>query len=238
MILSTFAHRLRGTKPARPAVTKVVGLLLRDELPTHSGAGVRRFAESLTGRLPSGGVSVRQFSEALRGERPVASITPGRERRRLFESCQLDDGKTVNDAKAGVIKDVKILGLESANRRRYTEEAVVAAIGMYEGCKVNLDHPAGNPNASRRVKDRFGKLVNVQFTNGELRGDLRFNPEHKMAGSIRWFAENEPESLGLSHNAIGMGKTDAAGVFVIDKIISVRSVDLVADPATTKSLFA
>jgi hypothetical protein len=45
-----------------------------------------------------------------------------------------------------------------------------------------------------------------------------------------------PESYGLSHNAHGEGEENADGIFVVRKILDVRHVDLVADPATTRGL--
>jgi hypothetical protein len=235
MILSTFARRLRGERRPNPVGVHVTGLLLRDELPTGGGRRFARFAEALTGQRHSGGVSVRQFSEALSGKIPLASIRGNRQTRKLRESVNQDDGLSMGNGEA-VLRDVFILGGESQNRRRYTAQAVTDALGLYEGARVNIDHPDHNPAASRRVKDRFGRLSNVRMVDGELRGDLAYNPEHSMASSVRWFAENDPSAIGLSHNAVGAGKTDANGIFVIDKILSVRSVDIVADPATTTGI--
>lgn len=39
------------------------------------------------------------------------------------------------DRDAGVIRGVKLLGLNSRNGRRYREGALVEAIGLYEGAK-------------------------------------------------------------------------------------------------------
>jgi hypothetical protein len=230
-----FAHRLRGAKPVNPVAVTVVGLLLRDELSVRSRAGIRRFVDAVKGERTFSGKAVRQFSEALAGRTCIASITGNRQTRELRESCNQGAGLSVGDGEA-VLHDVFILGPESQNRRRYTPQAVMDALGMYEGVKVNLDHPEHNPAASRRVKDRFGKLTDVRFEGGQLRGNLHYNPRHRMAETVKWWAENDPSAIGLSHNAVGQGKTDAGGVFVVDKILSVRSVDLVADPATTTGI--
>ncbi|HMF12669.1 MAG TPA: hypothetical protein VKE94_10200, partial [Gemmataceae bacterium] len=50
-------------------------------------------------------------------------------------------------------------------------------------------------------------------------------------------AERMDGAIGASHNAIGEGADDADGVFVVQHIAEVRSVDLVTEPATTKGLF-
>jgi hypothetical protein len=130
---------------------------------------------------------------------------------------------------------VTVLGLSSRNRRRYTPEAAASALSLYEGVLVNLDHP-DHADGPRSVRDRFGRLVNVRFEGGRVRADLRYNPEHPFAATLEWFAENDPGAIGLSHNAIGEGKEEG-GVFVVRKIVELRSVDLVAEPASTRGLF-
>ena len=57
-----------------------------------------------------------------------------------------------------------------------------------------------------------------------------------MAERICEAAERMPDVFGLSHNAGGDGDYDKNGIFVVSNIVEVRHVDLVADPATTKSL--
>ncbi len=81
------------------------------------------------------------------------------------------------DRDSGVIRGVKLLGLTSRNGRRYREGALVEAIGLYEGSKVNINHPKGHPLAPRDYQDRLGVVRGVQFRAGEgLFGDLHFNP--------------------------------------------------------------
>lgn len=189
------------------------------------------FRRRLFGAPPSPAV-LRRFKDILEGKRPVPRRR-GLVERRLRECVCA--GATAGDARP-VLANVKILGGGSANRRRYLPEAMREAAPRYEGVVVNIDHSA-RPGDGRSVKDRFGRLVNVRFEGGELRADLHYNPKHPMAAAVRWFAENDPDCLGMSHNVVGQGRTEA-GVFVVEKIVSVRSVDLVADPATTKGLFA
>lgn len=134
-----------------------------------------------------------------------------------------------------VLRHVKILGSVSQNGRFYTPEAKAAAVPLYESVKVNLDHPE-NPSKTRSLRDRFGKLIHIRLENGDLYGDLLFNPHHELAESVKWYAKNMPECLGLSHNAVGQGE-ERDGKFIVNKIAKLRSVDLVADPATTVTLF-
>lgn len=139
------------------------------------------------------------------------------------------------DREAGCICGVKVLGLDSLNGRRYDDAAVKAAIGLYEGAKVNLNHVLGD----RNVLDRFGKLVGVEHRPGKglWAARLVYNPEHVQARQILWFAEHMPDALGLSHDVLGDGEEGEDGILVITHIESVRSVDLVAEPATADSLY-
>lgn len=135
------------------------------------------------------------------------------------------------------INGVKVLGYQSLNGRRYLPAAVKAAAPLYEGAMVNIDHPEGKPTDQRSAYDRFGKLVNVRYVeNKGLFADLEFLSTHPMANRIIEAAERMPDLYGLSHNAEGEGEDDDNGVFIIHKITEVRHVDLVADPATTRSL--
>jgi hypothetical protein len=108
---------------------------------------------------------------------------------------------------------------------------------LYEGAKVNVNHPRGNPTAPRDYQDRIGVIRNVAFrAESGLFGDLYYNPEHALAGQLEWDAEHSPESVGLSHNVLAQtAKHDRR--IVVEGITQVLSVDLVADPATTRGLF-
>lgn len=140
------------------------------------------------------------------------------------------------DRNRGIIRGVKILGLISENGRQYMPDAVRKAAKLYEGIRVNIDHP-NKPDDVRSAESRFGKLVRVRFIEGDgLYGDLEFLRSHPMAERICEAAERMPDAFGLSHNAQGEGDENKDGIFVVSKIVEVRHVDVVADPATTKSL--
>ncbi|MEN0109742.1 MAG: hypothetical protein AAF805_03370 [Planctomycetota bacterium] len=142
-----------------------------------------------------------------------------------------------SDAAAGVLRGVKLLGLTSRNARRYRESALREAITLYEGAKVNVNHPRRDPLAPRDYRDRLGVVRNVRFEpTAGLFGDLHFNPKHALAEQLAWDAEHAPENVGLSHNVIARTRRDGDQV-VVEAISRVQSVDLVADPATTNGLF-
>ena len=140
------------------------------------------------------------------------------------------------DVSAGIIRGVKVLGHESKNGRTYTQEAVRAAVGLYEGAKVNVNHPGGRPDQPRDYRDRIGALRAVRAEPDGLYADLHFNTKHALAEQLAWDAQHAPENVGLSHNVEGK-TTTKAGKLIVETITRVTSVDLVADPATTKAPF-
>ncbi len=141
------------------------------------------------------------------------------------------------DRAAGIIRGVKILGLESQNGRSYLPAALTSAMPLYEGAKVNVNHPRSPVGAPRDYQDRIGTIRNVTVNAAEgLFADLHFNPQHALAGQLAWDAEHAPENVGFSHNVLA--KVGRRGDrTVVEGITKVQSVDLVADPATTRGLF-
>jgi len=142
------------------------------------------------------------------------------------------------DREAGIMRGVKLIGHDSKNGRSYPPATLRAAISHYEGARVNVDHPDGAPGKPRRVADRMGIVSNARYVEGHgIFGDFKFNPKHALTEQVLWDAENNPSAVGFSHNAtlrIGPKKNNRT---VVEEVMGVRSVDLVADPATTASLF-
>ena len=138
----------------------------------------------------------------------------------------------------GVLRGVKILGPVSKNGRTYPKETMARALALYEGAKVNVNHPKGHELTPRSYESRLGRLENVRLGDGDsgMFADLRYNPKHALAEQLAWDAEHSPESVGFSHNVAAktrrQGKTS-----VVEEITKVQSVDLVADPATTNGLY-
>lgn len=139
---------------------------------------------------------------------------------------------------AGIIENVKLVGLAAPKKnRRYLPQALKEAAPLYEGAKVNIDHQA-DPSKDRGLGDRIGRLEGVYFkeNDGLYAERFRFNPKHPLAESLVWWAENDPAGIGFSHHVMGV-KSWVGGDQVIEQIQEVKSVDLVANPATTKGLF-
>jgi hypothetical protein len=139
------------------------------------------------------------------------------------------------DEDAGVIRGVRIIGLESANGRTYTREAIRGALRLYEGCPVNIDHPA-RPGDQTQIHQRLAWLENVrQEPDGGARGDLHYLKSHPTSAIVVEVAKRRPQLMGLSHNAAGQTRREG-GREIVEAIDRVDSVDLVADPATVSGL--
>lgn len=139
------------------------------------------------------------------------------------------------DAESGMIEDVAVIGTVSQNGRRYQRSALQAATDKYSDTKVFLDHEEGDP-MDRSVRDLVGRLKRPRFANGKIKADLQIlsrEPERSLVTSL---AEEMPDAVGLSHSARGKVRQTDEGQ-VVTEITRVTSVDLVAEPATTSSLF-
>ena len=154
----------------------------------------------------------------------------------VLEFCDLSSPRRKIDKENGVVSGVKILGVKSRNNRIYPLETLRDAAPLYENAKVNVNHPDGSPNESRKYQDRVGSIKNVTLQENGLYGDFHFNPKHPLAEQMLWDAEKAPENFGFSHNVEAVVRLEN-GAQIVDKIVRVRSVDLVADPATTSGLF-
>lgn len=141
------------------------------------------------------------------------------------------------DEAAGVIYGVRFLGWESANGYRYVREAVTNRLKLYDGAFVNIDHLPAAPGqpAERSYLARFGRLRNPRTDDGGGRADLHYNPEHRHARDFLWWAKNDPGAIGLSHDA-DVDMEDGPDGRLVKDILKVHSVDVVADPATTRGL--
>lgn len=138
------------------------------------------------------------------------------------------------EVKDNVITDVKVLGSTSKNKTIYSTATRQNALKLFEGIKVNIDHVEKNKKVG--LSSRFGKLVNVRNTEDGIRGDLHFVKSHPLANFVLECADNMPELLGLSINGEGGQIKDKDGNIMVESIDKLYSVDLVANPASTKGL--
>jgi len=134
----------------------------------------------------------------------------------------------------GVIKNIKLLGPVSKNGNLYPLQARQKAHKLMEGVHVNLDHQKGTEAS---VERRVGKLVNVHEGEDGTYADFHFLTAHPYAATIVEAAQRMPDVMGFSINGKGTVKKSNKGETIVESIDSLRSVDLVADPGTVKSLF-
>ncbi len=141
------------------------------------------------------------------------------------------------DREQGVIRGVKLLGLQSTNGRRYLPTALAAAAGLYEGAKVNVNHPKGHPLGRTRLSRPTGIDPQRQRSRGRVlvrRSALQ--PQARAGRPIGLGRRTLAENVGFSHNVEARtGRQN--GQTVVEAILKVQSVDLVADPATTRGLY-
>lgn len=168
----------------------------------------------------------------------AATATKTPKTRLIRESTVISKPSKV-DREAGVMEDVKIVGLQAPKKnRRYEPQALKEAANLYERTKVNLNHQSKEDREPRKIEDRIGLLEGVYFKEGDglYAKTFRFNPKHPAAESLAWWAEYEPSGVGFSHVVKGDARL-IGGTEVVESIREVMSVDLVADPATTRGLF-
>lgn len=136
------------------------------------------------------------------------------------------------DREAGVIRNVLVCGFESVNGRDYPASMFRRDFAKYEGRPVNFDH-ARDGTVSRRG----GWLQDVKpGADGRPRGDLHLLKTHPNYGPVMEAAERNPALFGLSHVAMCRTSTKG-GREVVEAIERIESIDIVADPATTKGFF-
>lgn len=133
-----------------------------------------------------------------------------------------------------IIRGVKMLGPISANNRTYPVETQQAALPLLEGVKAFLDHPTeADKNEPRQVRDLIGQHKNVRVEGDSTFSDLHLVNTALVKDIVLPIAESNPSLIGNSIVARGVMNEKN----VVIEITAVRSVDLVAEPATTKGLF-
>lgn len=132
----------------------------------------------------------------------------------------------------GYIDNVLICGTTSRNGRDYPAEVLRRDHAKYEGVPVNADH-----KDAPGVADRVGWFSNVRpGSDGRPRGRLNVLKSHPMADRVFEAAERRPQLFGMSHVAT-CSTARRNGRETVESINKVISIDLVADPATTTSLY-
>lgn len=150
-------------------------------------------------------------------------------------------GKFRVDREAGVIRNVKLVGLESSNaggKRRYPRETLHRARNLYEGAAIYIDHVTDPSKAAvvRSQRDHWGEARDIAERPDGLYGDIHYLKKHPQTEVILERAERFPSRVACSHSARAAVEY-RQGYEIVTDIELVRSVDLVTQPATTKTLF-
>jgi len=144
------------------------------------------------------------------------------------------------DSEKGIAIGVKLLGLSSRNKRNYDTPGVrKTAIQRLAGSRVYINHPAKAADA-RDYNDKFGVVgQNVEYREGKgYFGTIYFNPQHRSASQFVWDVTNAPKTMGMSVNAkINASEAKKGEDVDVTAIESIRSVDVVNNPATTDGIF-
>jgi len=145
--------------------------------------------------------------------------------------------KLVVDRQASTVSGVKLMGTESRNRRRFTQEAMRHVYELSDGARINVNHHSKDLGAPREYADRFGSVVSRTLESSGIFGTVLINAKHPLAEQFFWDAENAPHHCGFSP-VYAPGKTSKAGdgFLLVESITRVSSIDLVSDPATTRGL--
>ncbi len=139
------------------------------------------------------------------------------------------DNLTV-DHEQRIVCNVALAGTLSRNGYRYSEEALEAAVSLYENRPVFLDHAAARSGPlDRSTRDLVGTVVNARYFQSRIRGDIRVL-DTEAGQTFLKLVESETPGVGMSH--VVMAQRGADGK-VVDKILNVLSVDAVINPATT-----
>jgi hypothetical protein len=143
-------------------------------------------------------------------------------------------GSSYRVSKEGILKDVHILGYVSANGGEYTAEAMQAAASTYVDVEMYMNHDFEDVQRNNGASDKIAYILEAKYKEGAgLVGDIQFNTGHPYFEAVKWWVENRPDMLGLSHVA----PTRREGTKIVE-IGKPYSVDFVDKPATTKGMFA
>ena len=142
--------------------------------------------------------------------------------------------EVVVDGDTTTLKNVLLLGKNSTNRRDYSDEALRAAVPMFEESEVFVGHTrdGSNPTFDRSM----GITRNPMLAQDGIRGDHSFPTKHRLAEDLVWRATHAPKGLGYSIDADTAWNYDSKGRQQVHAIERLYSTDLVTRPATSKGM--
>lgn len=139
------------------------------------------------------------------------------------------------DRDARRIENVVLCGPASKNGYRYSESALSEAVSakLYDNAAVYLNHASDPDRPNQRdVRDRAATVESARMADGRVRGDLVVMT-NAAGDELLNLAESDAVGVGCSHTALARRSEDGREVIAIEQV---RSVDVVAFPATTQRL--
>ncbi|MFG0297506.1 MAG: hypothetical protein ACF8PG_16490 [Maioricimonas sp. JB045] len=129
-----------------------------------------------------------------------------------------------------IVRNVALTGRHSKNGYSYAEAALAAAVSLYDGKPVFLDHAADRTRSHERsTRDLVGSIVHPRFEDGRVRGDIRLL-DTESGRTFLALVEGETPGVGMSHVVLAERSADGS---CVERIHDVVSVDAVINPATT-----
>lgn len=164
----------------------------------------------------------------------------------LVEAYALEGGGKLRiDKENAVIYGCKVGGRFSKNNHgipgvtrgaEYTRSAYEGARDIYEGVKVYPKHAK-----ERGPFDYLGIIRNLHWdAQGDCpRADFHYRKTHEDTPKLLEDVERGLGGFGFSHHIPQGGYTGKVvnGRLIVESITAIKSVDLVADPATTRNLW-
>lgn len=153
--------------------------------------------------------------------------------KRLAERVSAPFAGAAVDRDKGIIRGVKLCGGSSANGRDYPPEVFRRDVQKYKGAAIYADH-----GRDRSVDRKIGWIESPRVdADGTPRGDAHLLKTHPLYERVMEAAERNPALFGFSHVALCETSYGADGRERVEGLRAIESVDLVAEPATTKGIF-
>lgn len=134
------------------------------------------------------------------------------------------------DPVARLVQNVALTGRDSRNGYCYAESALRAALPLYDGKPVFLDHAVDRSRPrDRSTRDLVGTIESPRFEDGRVRADIRLLDTDSGRTFLALAQSNAP-GVGMSHVVLAQRSADGT---TVESIADVISVDAVINPATT-----
>lgn len=146
------------------------------------------------------------------------------------EAAMFDVGWDFENASVqdGTIRNVLLCGSRSKNGYDFEKGAFGKDPStLYNNVPVYLNH-----SWEQRVENYAGYITNVKLVDGKPRGDIVVLTKTEAGRTLQAIAESKPPNVGMSH--VAQYKFNSNGN--VEQVLKVQSVDLVVNPATTKTL--